>query len=167
MSEQELNHHNDPSGLAASAKEASGQRPYLGDLDDIEKLLRAFTDGVTSRFAQVGRGQLTPDAAATADREECLRMAGVFAGLDDDYAAIEHWNGEGLANYIRARMVEAVQPGEDDESVIAQAFGVFVHRIYGAIAEAGSSPDAEALSVTLLENIRSFTWLLVGLESNE
>jgi ferredoxin len=163
----DLNHHNDPTGLAASAAEATGARPYLGDVNDIDHLLRQFTEGVTSRFAQVGRGQLAPDAAAEADRAECLRMAEVFDGQDDAYATIENWNGEGLANYIRARMAESVQPDEDDEQIIAQAFALFVHRIYGAITAAGASPDQDALVAALQDNIRSFTWLLVGLESNE
>lgn len=163
----ELNHHNDASGLVASAAEATGARPYLGDVNDIDQLLRTFTEGVTNRFAQVGRGQLAPDAAADADRAECLRMAEVFDGQDDGYATIENWNGEGLANYIRTRMAEAVQPAEDDEDIIAQAFGVFVHRIYGAISAAGANPDQDALVAALQDNIRSFTWLLVGLESNE
>jgi len=167
MSDETLNHHNDPAGLVSSAQEATSDRPYLGSIEDIDQLLRAFTEGVTSRFAQVGRGQLTPDAAVAADQAECVRMAEIFDGQDEGYASITNWNGEGLANYIRSRMAEAVQPSEDDEDIIAQAFAVFVHRIYGAITAAGSAPDPHALADTLQDNIRSFTWLLVGLESNE
>ncbi|MNC64397.1 hypothetical protein D3C75_1145950 [compost metagenome] len=64
-------------------------------------------------------------------------------------------------------MGESVQPVEDDEEVIAQAFAMFMHQIYGAINAAGAHPDEEKLAVTLEENIRSFTWLLAGIESNE
>lgn len=167
MTGNDLNHHNDPTGLVNSASEATGTRPYLGDIHDIDQLLRQFTDGVTSRFAQVGRGQLGPDDAAAADSAECVRLAEVFDGQDEAYATIENWNGEGLANYIRTRMAEAVQPSEDDEEIIAQAFALFVHRIYGAINAAGAAPDQDALVAALEDNIRSFTWLLVGLESNE
>ncbi|QNJ57424.1 hypothetical protein Dolphis_118 [Pseudomonas phage Dolphis] len=167
MNATDLNHHNDPSGLAASAAEATGARPYLGDVDDIDRVLRQFVEGVTSRFAQVGRGQLTPNAAADADKAECLRLAEIFDGQDEGYASIENWNGEGLANYIRSRMSEAVQPDDDDEQVIAQAFATFVHSIYGAITASAQNSDEKALASELQEIIRSFTWLLVGLESNE
>jgi len=167
MSATELNHHNDPTGLAASAAEATGALPYLGDVDDIDRILRQFAEGVTGRFAQVGRGQLTPNAAADADKAECQRLAEIFDGQDEGYTSIQNWNGEGLANYIRSRMSEAVQPDDDDEQVIAQAFATFVHSIYGAIAAAGQHSDEKALADELQEIIRSFTWLLVGLESNE
>ncbi len=163
----DLNHHNDPTGLAASAAQAAGARPYLGDLHDIDQLLRQMAERVTSRFAQVGRGELTPDAAADADRADCQRMAQIFDGQDPDYASIENWNGDGLAQYILSRMSEAVQPDEDTEEVIAQAFALFVHRIYGAITAAGERPDEAALAEALADNVRSFSWALVGLESNE
>ena len=167
MSGNDLNHHNDATGLVRSASDATGTRPYLGDVNDIDQMLRQFVEGVTSRFAMVGRREMGMNEAALTDKAECLRLAAIFDGQDIEYATIEHWNGEGLANYIRNRMAETVQPSEDDEEIIAQAFAAFVHRIYGAINEAGDSADPSSLIGALQDNIRSFTWLLVGLESNE
>lgn len=166
MSQNELNHHNDPSGLLRSL-EAAGDRPYLGDAGTVEKILRDLVGGITYRFAEVGRGNLTPQEAAEADRGECERLAAVFDGQDDRYAAIEHWNGEGLANHIRGRMAEAVPDDEDDELVIAQAFAVFVHGVYSVIAQAGEGQSEEDLAASLQDLVRSFSWVLVGLESNE
>lgn len=167
MSTTELNHHNDPTGLAASAAEANGALPYLGDVGDIDRMLREFVDGVTSRFGQVSQGLLTPQVAAEADKAECLRMAAIFDGQSEDYAAITNWNGEGLAKHIRARMAEVVVTSDDDEDIIAQAFGAFVHSIYGSIGNAGRHSDEKSLAGELAELVRSFTWLLVGLDSNE
>lgn len=168
----ELNHHNDATGLVASAASATGSKPYLGDIHDVDHLLRVFTEGVTSRFAQVGRGELTPEEAADADRDACETMGEAFCGNDNSYAVIVGWNGVGLATYIRARMAELVQPDDDDVQIVAQAFATFTHHIYSAIKAHGKEHGAEGpegadLIDTLQENIRSFTWLLLGIESNE
>src|SRR5471032_2930536 len=97
----EVNHHNDAAGLVASAAQATGAKPYLGDVHDVDQMLRQFTEGVTSRFEQVGKGLLTPNNAADADRAACLDMAKVFCGQDDGHASIVGWNGKGLADYVR------------------------------------------------------------------
>lgn len=169
MSEQ-LNHHNDGTGLAASARNATGPLPYLGDLNVIDGILRKLTKDVTDRFAAVSHAQMSQPDAAEADHAECIRLGEVFDGQDADYTVIEHWNGDGLATYIRQRMSETVQPAEDDEQIITQAFAMFVHQIYGAIAAMPADPDEveqAELAGTLDDNIRSFTWLLAGIESNE
>jgi hypothetical protein len=166
MSDQ-LSYHNDAAGLVQSAEQASGPLPYLGDLHDVDQILRKLNENVINRFAAVGRGQMSQQEAAEADQAECIRLGEVFDGQDLGYNSIEHWNGNGLANYIRNRMGETVQPAEDDEQIITQAFAMFVHQIYGAINEAGANPDEAKLAETLDENIRSFTWVLIGIESNE
>jgi hypothetical protein len=167
---EELNHHNDATGLVESARRATGDAPYLGDINEIDQILRKLTADVTGRYAAVGRREIGAEDAALSDRAECHRLAEVFDGQDNGYVVIEHWNGEGLATHIRGRMGEVVQPHDDDEQIIAQAFGVFVHRIYGAIGAMAADPDEveqAELAETLDENIRSFTWLLAGIESNE
>lgn len=166
MSNQ-LNHHNDATGLAQSARQADSILPYLGDVVTIDQILRKLTEDVTWRFAAVGRGLMPQQDAAEADQAECRRLGEVFDGQDEGYTVIEHWNGSGLANYIRKRMSETVQPSEDDEEIIAQAFAMFIHQIYGAINAAGGHPDELKLATTLDDNIRSFTWVLAGIESNE
>lgn len=167
MSQSELNHHNDPSGLLRSLAAAAGDRPYLGDVDAIDKILRELVGGITYRFAEVGRGNLTPQEAADADRSECERLAAIFDGQDEGYAAIQHWNGEGLANYLRNRMAESLPADEDDEAVIASAFAVFVHGIYSLINKAGEGMSEEELKARMEDHVRAFSWALVGMESNE
>jgi hypothetical protein len=167
MSQNELNHHNDPAGLLRSLEGAAGELPYLGDVDAIDKILRDLVGGITYRFAEVGRGNLTPQEAADADRAECERLAVIFDGQGEGYAAIQNWNGEGLAKYIRSRMAESVPDDEDDETVIAQAFGVFVHGVYGVIGKAADGMSEEDLADSLQDLVRAFSWTLVGLESHE
>jgi len=131
----------------------------------VDKLLRQFTADVLDRFDKVGSGLITPNDSAEADKGECLRLAGIFSGDEDGYAELPGWTGYGLAEYIRDRMGEIVQNG-DDRDVIAQAFAVFLQHIYAQLRRMGSVPD-EQVQDALTENIRSFTWLLIGLESNE
>ena len=77
------------------------------------------------------------------------------------------WNTGGLAQRVRGKMAESVQAGEPDAAVLAQAFAVFVHHIYDQLNITGAGGTEAELQDGLNENIRSFTWLLVGLDSNE
>lgn len=162
----ELDRQNDPTGLAESARIASGERPYLGDVEAIDKILRQFTAGILARFDEVGHGLKTPADAADADRAECERLAAVFTGADPAYAAVPGWSTGALARSVAAKLNELSHAGADAE-VMAQAFAVFVHKVYGVI-NSFDGPGAEsAMQDELNEDIRSFTWLLVGLDSNE
>lgn len=161
MAEQ-LNHHNDPTGLLASAKQAANAG-YLGDRELVDRLVRDFAGGVMNRFDQVGDGRLTPNDAAEADKAECQRLARVFLGQDPQYAPQPGWNGSGLAMYVRVRMKEAVQP-EDDESVLAQVFAMLAHVIYDQIR---NTTDAAKMAEQINEAIRSLSWLLLGLEQHD
>jgi hypothetical protein len=164
----ELNRHNDPTGLLQSARAATGSKPYLGSIDGIDSLIRTFAGGVIDRFDKVGHGILTPNDAADADRAECIRLAGIMVGLDDSFAPMPGWTDGGLAAYVRARMSEAVTPDEPDAEVVAQAFASFVHSIYdtlGNISDMDAPSDDDLAKIN--DHVRSLTWLLVGIESNE
>ncbi|WP_443698726.1 hypothetical protein [Pseudomonas sp.] len=163
----ELNHHNDPTGLVQSANQANNGLPYLGETDVVDRLLREMTAGVLDRFDRVGHGLLTPGDAADADGAECQRLGTAFAGGDPAFAIVPGWNTGGLAQRVRSKMSESVQAGEPDAAVLAQAFAVFVHHIYDQLNITGNGGTEAELQDGLNENIRSFTWLLVGLDSNE
>lgn len=163
----ELNHHNDPTGLLQSARQANSGLPYLGDTHAVDKILRELTAGVLDRFDRVGHGLLTPNDAAAADQAECVRLGTAFTGGDAGFAIVPGWSTGGLANRVRDKMAETVKAGETDDQVLAQAFAVFVHHIYDQLNVAGNGGSEAELQDGLNENIRSFTWLLVGLDSNE
>lgn len=164
----ELNHHNDPTWLLHSIKAASGEKPYLGDMEVIDAIVRQMVSGITDRFDRVGMGLLTPEKAAEADKAECLRLGAVFTGGDPTYAPMPGWTDAGLAKYVRERMHESVHPGEPDAEVVAQAFASLVHSVYAMIGEVADidEPTQEQMD-KLNDHIRSLVWLLAGVESNE
>lgn len=165
---EELNHHNDPTWLLHSARAAAGDKPYLGDLEVIDAIIRQFVAGITERFERVGMGLLTPNSAAEADKAECIRLGGVFTGADSTYTPMPGWTDGGLANYVRNRMHESVTPDEPDNEVVAQAIASLVHSVYSMIGEVADldEPTQEQMA-KLNDHIRSLTWLLAGIESNE
>jgi hypothetical protein len=160
-------YHNDATGLAEAACQANSGLPYLGDTETVDRILRELTAGVLDRFDRVGHGLRTPGAAADDDRAECERLGLAFAGQDPGYAVVPIWNTHVLPERIRTKMAETIQAGEPDAAVLAQAFAVFVHHIYDQLNITGNGGTEAELQDCLNENIRSFTWLLVGLDSNE
>lgn len=159
--------HNDATGLVESARQANSDLPYLGDTEAVDRILRELTAGVLDRFDRVGRGLLSPSDAADGDQAECVRLGVAFTGGDPAYAMVPLWNANSLGNRVREKMAEVVQPDEPDAAVMAQAFAVFVHHIYDQLNITGNGGTEAELQDGLNENIRSFTWLLVGLDSNE
>ncbi len=164
----ELNRHNDPTWLLHSARAAAGDRPYLGDLDVIDSIVRQFVADIADRFERVGLGLHTPDSAAEADKAECIRLGGVFTGMDETYEPMPGWTDGRLARYIRERMHETAATGEPDAEVVAQAFASLVHSVYAMIGEVATldEPTQEQMA-KLNDHIRSLVWLLAGIESNE
>lgn len=162
-----IDRHTDPSGLLASVQAANDGRPFLGDIHAVEKLIRQFAAGVLERYDEVGHGVLTPDDAANADRDQCLKLAGVFCGNDPAYAPVRNWTGARMAEHLRNRMERELALEEDDVQVVAQAFAVFVHSIYDLLREASDGAPEEEVQATLTAAVRSFSMALVGVVGND
>lgn len=160
MANDQLDRHTDGRALAASAKAAQAEGS-LSNLSTIEGLLMKLSGEVVARFAEAGDGQLTPEDAANADLQACWDLALVFTGGNDEYATDPSWHGGALAAYLRNKL--SLEGGSDQE-VVAQAFGVFVHFIYDNLRQ---SDDEEVLKAALLENVRSFSWALAGLDTDD
>lgn len=165
MTDERNQRQADATGIAASLREAHTGKPYLGDVAVLDGLIRQMTGRIFERYQLVGVGEITRDAAVQADKEECHQLARILIGQNEGYGAMSGWTDGGLADYIRSRMKEAVHD-EDDVSVVAQAVAVFVHGIYRHIGRIEADNEKE-VQAALNEDIRSFVWLLVGLESNE
>lgn len=163
MADNELNHHNDPTGLLQSAGEASSGQ-YLGDQAVIDRLLRDFAAAVMSRFERVARGLLTPEDASEQDKALCFHMARIVLGKEPGYQPQRDWSEKALPMYVRAVMAASIQVNEDDESVMAQCFALLAHSIYDQIRAGGN--DA-AIAVEINNAIKSMTWLLLGVEQYE
>jgi hypothetical protein len=164
----ELNRHNDPTGLLQSARAATGSKPFLGDIDIVDRLARVLVAGVITRFDNVGHGILTPHDAAEADKAACIELGVIMTGGDASYAPMPGWTDGGLAAYVRARMQEAVSPDEPDAEVVAQAVASLVHSVYetlGNISDIETPSDSDLAKIN--DHVRSLTWLLAGIESNE
>lgn len=158
----ELNHHNDPTGLAASARQASKPN-FLGSHELVDRLVRGFVSDIMARFDQVASARMTPNDAAAEDSKACVTMGAVFSGEDKRFEAQPNWTGTPVADFIRGRMHSAVQPGTDSE-VIAQAFAVLAHEVYDAIRE--NQPEEEMID-RLNEAVRSLVGMLLGVEAHE
>lgn len=164
---EELNMHTDPSGLLESARAANDGRPFLGDVQVIQKMLREFASNVFTRYDEVGHGVLTPDDAANADRAECLRLAAVFCGQDGAYAPVREWTGKPLADHLRERMARDLQPEDDDVKLVAQALAVLVHRLYDVLRAASAGAPDDALMQTTEAAVHSMAMALVGVVGND
>lgn len=164
MTEQ-LNMHTDPSGLLESLKAASGDRPYLGDPQAVERLIRQFASQVLERYDEVGHGVLTPSDASAADAAACQHMAAIFLGAEEGYAPVREWTGAPLAQHLRDRMQRDLVAEEDDRSVVAQAFAVLVHRLYDVLRQSDAPQDAVLADVEA--SVRSLAMALVGVVGND
>jgi hypothetical protein len=162
-----LDRHTDPSGLLESLKAATDGRPFLGDIQAVERIVRQFAADVITRFDEVGHGVLTPGDAAAADQSQCLQLAGVFTGADPAYAPVRNWTGKPLADHLRNRMERELVPDDDDVQLVAQAFAVFVHSVYELLREASAgAPEAETQQ-TLVAAVRSISLALAGVVGND
>jgi hypothetical protein len=164
---EKLNLHTDPSGILESLKAATDGRVYLGDIREVERIVRGFASEVITRFDEVGHGVLTPGDAADADRAQCLKLASVFTGADPAYAPVRNWTGKPLADHLRNRMERELVPDDDDVQLVAQAFAVFVHSVYDLLREASAGAPGEETEQTLVAAVRSISMALTGVVGND
>lgn len=162
----ELDRHTDPSGLVESLRHADSGQPYLGDLGAVEKIVREFAGEIITRYDEVGHGVLTPEDAANSDRAQALALGKAFAGQDQGYATVRDWSGKPLADELRRRYAQLLQPDDDDAQLIAQRFGLFIHRVYDALRELARGVDAEAVQQELGARARELAQDLVGVNTN-
>lgn len=94
----------DSGGFIAALAQANTGKPYLGDPAVVDDLLRLFAFDMTQRDAQVGRGELTQDAANAAALAHCKHLARLLTGQDPGYAATPFNSPDQIGGYIARRL---------------------------------------------------------------
>lgn len=158
------------SGWHIALERASGDAastPYLGDVETVGQVVRAFIAGICDRYAEVATGTSLAPIAAEADRAECLRLGKVFAGNDPAWQTVGAWNGKPLADFARSVMPDHLPELADPEDTLAQVFAVLAHRVYEVIAAFADDADEDTARTSLDGAAEDWTRLLLGLPSQD
>jgi hypothetical protein len=144
----------------ALGRASSGDRPYLGSMDDVHEVVRKFCAGIIDRFILVSQGDMPRDDAVAADQEACRSMAAVFLGQSDEYQTMGDWNDSGaIAAGMRKRFSEHFEDDDapSDDMVMTQSFALLVHAVYDVLTDEDADP------VTVSGYVSWMTLALMGL----
>ncbi|MDF1585180.1 hypothetical protein [Marinimicrococcus flavescens] len=155
-------HHHSLDRAFARLPGPDDPRPYLGSLEDVERILRGFMGVVHARWCAGIPDEQAREAAIEADKAECLRLARVFLGQHpDEYNAVGSWNTEGEIARFCAKV--AGIEGTDPLGIMNAVFQLLLLRYYegmNMIDEGGSPEDAASMVNRRIEN----TWhMLLGM----
>jgi hypothetical protein len=153
------------SGWQSALKASTGSQ-YLGDRPLVNGLVRHFIADICDRYAAVCDGRSTPWEASQADKDECVRMAGVFCGKDTAYTPMGGWNaGGGLGRYMAKLLEELVVPDElaEPQQALTQAFALFAHLVYQVLMR--QQDDAEQRQNEMQALADEMTKALLGFET--
>lgn len=151
----------------ALERASTGERPYLGDIETVGQVVRAFVGGILDRYAEVADGTRVSIYAAVADRAECLRLGKAFAGNDPGWQTVGAWNGQPAADFARSVMPDYLPEGGTPEETLAQVFAVLAHRVYEVIAAFADDADEDTARTSLDGAAEDWTRLLLGLPSQD
>ena len=156
------------SGLHVALDKASGGKPYLGDPEVVQILVRKFIRGVLDSFDDVQAGKYPALTASNKNRDSCLEYGLIFSGNNPDYETMgEAWNGPGLRDSIlRAFPIKDLDK-YDDTGVIQQGFGMFNLMIYRMLTEFAKTRDGETLQKKIELLVEAVTGLLLGMPNAE
>ncbi len=158
------------SGWHIALERASGdtaKTPYLGDLETVGQIVRAFIAGICDRYAQVAMNTSLSSIAAAADRAECVRLGKAFSGSDPAFQVMGAWNGQPLADFTRTVMPDHLPDHDDSEDTLAQVFAVLAHRVYEVISTFSEDADEDTAHTSLDGAADDWTRLLLGLPAQD
>lgn len=158
------------SGWHIALERASGdaaKTPYLGDMETVGQIVRAFVGGILDRYAEVADGMRVSSDAAAADRAECLRLGNAFAGNDPSWQTVGAWNGQPAADFARSVMPDYLPEGGTPEETLAQVFAVLAHRVYEVLTMYAEDADEESAKMCLEGACEDWTYLLLGLPAQD
>jgi hypothetical protein len=150
------------SGWHIAVDKSSGSKPYLGDQDVVLGLVSSLAEGVAERYSQVMSGDIDAGTAASRDRAECDRLAGIFLGENDGFETVGNWNtGGALPAFLREHLDHLIDIKEGDHNVVAQTFALVVHAAYQVIQH------GDEFGAHLSELIADIAKLLLGMPVEE
>lgn len=148
------------SGWHIALERATADKPYLGDVETVGQIVRAFIGGICDRYAEVCDGISVGPLAAQADRAECERLGKVFAGEDPAYQVLGPWNGQACADFAVATMPDHVPAGGAPAETMAHVFAVLALHVYQVLTD---DADEEMARDRLNGAAEDWTHLLLGL----
>ncbi|MBT5268068.1 MAG: hypothetical protein HOL70_01310 [Candidatus Marinimicrobia bacterium] len=150
------------SGWHLAMKRAHGDKPYIGDREEVEKLVKGFIGHIFRRYDRVHDGEMTQQMMISSDQAACHEMGAIFSGKSDDYTTVGDWNdGGGLARHMRRELNHTMDTEVDDNHMVAQFFGLIVHSVYHIIGRLAQ--DDESAHDTVKELVENATNILLGL----
>ena len=138
---------------SALQKTTDADRPYLGDPEVIEGLLRSAIADVVDQKSQ--------DYLETALRRECKNLAKIFIGGEKSYAPVDNWNQPGGIDEQAA-----IWAGSSETTPAMRLEHLFVNMFNEVFQVAGlASEDAilrEQYEFQLDDILKRHIWMLLG-----
>ena len=153
--------------LALERASADDGKPYLGDLETVGQIVRAFVGGICDGYAEVASGTRVAAEASAANRAECVRLGRVFAGEDDGYTTVGAWNGQPAVDFARSVMPDHLPEGGTPAETMAQVMAVLCLRVYEVLGMFAEDDDEESARDALDGACEDWTRLLLGLPAQD
>jgi hypothetical protein len=153
------------SGFHIAMDKASGEKPYLGDPEVIESLVRALVAGAGQRFGEVADGEFDQTDAVATDRAGVLDLAAILCGQNDAYETVGDWNPNGLAAAVRENLADSIEASAATDAVdaVQQACAILLLEVYEVMGTLAQDGDEEAAKDALTGVVGDFTNLFAGL----
>jgi hypothetical protein len=153
------------SGLHIAVGKANSGKPYLGDPEVVDGLVRELVSGVMQRAGAVADGAMEQGAAVAGDTAAITQMANILAGKVEAYETVGDWNPHGLGNAIREVLADAIteQAATDDDEAVLQAVSILVLEVYGVLQQLAADGNEQNATGSLEGVAGDFTNLFVGL----
>lgn len=160
----------DTAGAQVALAAVDAGLPYLGDIEAVDGLFRAFAKDICDRYGKVAATEMLPEAAKQADMAEAVRLARIFLGKDPGYTPVGPWNGAPLAAVCRARFkdVVAAELMASDKDAVEAATALFVHGLYDVLRGISLDESFDDMALATDALVEDWTHLMLGLPpSNE
>lgn len=119
-----------PQGLIEGLAGVDGTKPYLGNLDVVDGIVRQFVNDVL-------QAKSAPEILPIVDK-----MALIFAGMDDAYAVIPNWASRNELGAIICRRY-GVDPDQNMVDIIRTMLFKFVSELHTVVRASVNKPEDE------------------------
>ena len=149
----------------------SGDRPYLGNLQEVDSLVRTFLSEDLERAVAKSTGTLTNAQCDQQAHAAVVRLARIFTGQDARYTPIPGWHNAPLLGgsltlhtHIQRHLAEWVAPQHLVElsSAVQALFAVYLHRYRAAMSRWIASDNADEFQAIGEKLADQLTRVLLG-----